>query len=187
MEHPRKKVLKLINVEDYIPLVNKITAKRYKQFSNKYLYEDLFQIGCLGLVTAAKRFNESKETKFLNYAYMWVDGYILRTIRDDRWFLSKNRKERFTTSTPFSLNKFTSEEENKTYLDLVADPENDLQYLELKIAMDKLPILLKQIIQLRYFNDLTQTNISKILGISQVKVSRYERKAIETLRKEMMA
>ena len=40
----------------------------------------------------------------------------------------------------------------------------------------------KTIIKQRYYNDLTQSEISALLGISQVKVSRYEKKGIEKMR-----
>lgn len=176
----------MINIEDYMPLVNKITHKRYEQFKYKYDYEDLFQAGCLGLITAAKKFDESKGTKFLSYAYAWVDGYICNYIRNDRWCLGKNKEERFTAPAPISLDKFINEEKNRTYLDQIAGSKDVFQLTELKILLDKLPDILKKIIQLKYFNDFTQTKISKILGINQVRVSRYERKALGILRKEMM-
>lgn len=40
----------------------------------------------------------------------------------------------------------------------------------------------KTIIKQRYYNDLTQSEIAALLGISQVKVSRYEKKGIEKMR-----
>ena len=44
----------------------------------------------------------------------------------------------------------------------------------------------KKIILMRYFNDKTQSEIAKELGVSQVQVSRLENKILETLRKKLM-
>jgi len=43
----------------------------------------------------------------------------------------------------------------------------------------------KEIILLRYFRGKTQSEIAKIIGVSQVQISRIEKKAIERIRGEM--
>jgi RNA polymerase sporulation-specific sigma factor len=43
----------------------------------------------------------------------------------------------------------------------------------------------KQIIMLRYYKNNTQTQVSRILGISQVQVSRIEKKILETMKKKI--
>lgn len=43
----------------------------------------------------------------------------------------------------------------------------------------------KQIILLRYYNDKTQSDVAKILGISQVQVSRIERKILNKMKIEL--
>ena len=45
--------------------------------------------------------------------------------------------------------------------------------------------LKKKVIALRYYKDLTQQKTADILGISQVKVSRTEKKALEKMREKM--
>jgi RNA polymerase sporulation-specific sigma factor len=180
----------MVNTEAYIPLVHKITHKRYGQFAHKYEYEDLFQVGCIGLMSAAKKFDESRDVKFSTYAYTRIDGYICNFVRDDRWFLAKNGEERIKASAPFSLDKpitnARNEKDSKSYLTQLADLKNPFEYTELKVLLDKLPYLLKKVIQLKYFGGLMQREISLILGIKQVRVSRYEKKALGILREEMM-
>lgn len=44
----------------------------------------------------------------------------------------------------------------------------------------------KQLILLRYYKDKTQTDVAKILGISQVQVSRLEKKILDQMRKELV-
>lgn len=60
--------------------------------------------------------------------------------------------------------------------------EKMLEKVTLKLAVEKLPEKERKTIFLRYFHGMTQENASKILGISQVQVSRIEKKAIEHLR-----
>ena len=43
----------------------------------------------------------------------------------------------------------------------------------------------KEIILLRYFKDKTQSEVGKILGISQVQVSRIEKKILEKMKREL--
>ena len=53
--------------------------------------------------------------------------------------------------------------------------------------IDKLNFRDKQIINLRYFKDKTQSQVAKILGISQVHVSRIEKKILNDFRKVLLA
>ena len=57
--------------------------------------------------------------------------------------------------------------------------------LSLRTALDGLPERERQVIYLRYFKGLTQDKTAKILAVSQVQVSRLERKAIEQLRRRL--
>ena len=57
-----------------------------------------------------------------------------------------------------------------------------VEYVALKEAISTLPEKEKAVILLRFYRGLTQDKSAKILGISQVQVSRLERRAIESLR-----
>lgn len=177
----------MINVEDYIPLVHKLTSKRYEQFKHKYSYDDLFQNACIGLIEAARRFDENKGVKFITFAYQWIDGYLLKSIRDDKWFLS-NRQNRFTASAPVSLDNILITKENGceiTYFDILSTDDDNLDSINLEIAIKNLPKKLKTIIRLRYFADMSQSEVAKLLGMAQSNVSKWERKAIDILRREI--
>ena len=56
----------------------------------------------------------------------------------------------------------------------------------LRAAVAALPERERQVIALRYFRNLTQDKASKVLGVSQVQVSRIERKAMEHLRRKLI-
>lgn len=66
-----------------------------------------------------------------------------------------------------------------------ATEENLLERIALRSAIDALPDQEKQTILLRFYKGLTQQQCAKILGVSQVQVSRLEKRAIEKLRQSM--
>lgn len=67
-------------VEVNLPLVTAIS----KKFLNRgYEYEDIFQIGCMGLMKAINNFDEKYNVKFSTYAVPMIMGEIKRFLRDD--------------------------------------------------------------------------------------------------------
>jgi len=72
---------------------------------------------------------------------------------------------------------------------VLTDTESEERMVEkiaLRQAIDALPQREKTVIQLRYFHCLTQQRVAKVMSISQVQVSRIEKKALALLR-ELMA
>lgn len=68
---------------------------------------------------------------------------------------------------------------------ILADEQSEdrmVEHIALQQAMEKLPQKENTVIKLRYFHGLTQDRVSKVLGVSQVQVSRIEKKAIHALR-----
>ncbi len=63
--------------------------------------------------------------------------------------------------------------------------ERMLERVELRSAIDKLPEREQKVIALRFFHGLTQSDCARILSVSQVQVSRLERRAVEELRQVM--
>ena len=69
--------------------------------------------------------------------------------------------------------------------DVLTDPEAEermLEHIDLTQAIGKLPEREAMVIKLRYFHALTQQRVSVVLGVSQVQVSRIEKKALARLR-----
>ena len=77
----------------------------------------------------------------------------------------------------FSLENILSDTESEEVL---------LERFALRQAVEKLPEREKMVIKLRYFHSLTQDRTAKVLGVSQVQISRIEKKALQILR-EMMS
>ena len=79
-------------------------------------------------------------------------------------------------------------EEGFTLENILTDTESEERLLEkiaLRQAISELPEREKTVIQLRYFHGLTQDRIARVLGVSQVQVSRIEKKAIGILREKI--
>lgn len=110
----------------------------------------------------------------------------------------KTTKEEITLALE-SINPVTSIEENlysdnKTdnainILETLSNNKDEENLITNKITINKMINNLesrdKQIILLRYFKDKTQTEVAKILGISQVQVSRIEKKILTQMKKEL--
>ena len=67
----------------------------------------------------------------------------------------------------------------------VDEEQQNVEIIDLKAAIKDLADRERQIIVLRYFKDMTQQQIAKVLGISQVQVSRIEKKVLTRMRERM--
>lgn len=85
--------------------------------------------------------------------------------------------QRETGDEGFSLENVLTDTESE---------ERMVERIALKQALDRLPEREATVIRLRYYHSLTQERIAKVLQVSQVQVSRIEKKAIERLRELMM-
>lgn len=91
------------------------------------------------------------------------------------------------TSSVESIYRETGEE-GFTLENVLTDTQSEDRMLEkiaLRQAIEELPERERTVIQLRYFHGLTQDRVSKVMGISQVQVSRIEKKAITHLRERI--
>jgi RNA polymerase sporulation-specific sigma factor len=92
------------------------------------------------------------------------------------------------TAATESIQRETGEE-GFSLENILTDTESEERMVEkiaLRQAIDALPDREKTVIKLRYFHCLTQQQVAKVMTVSQVQVSRIEKKAIEKLR-ELMA
>lgn len=80
------------------------------------------------------------------------------------------------------------DEQSRELLDKlpVDDKQEDIiENLQLKTAIDGLPERDRKVIMLRYYRDMTQSEVANMLGVSQVQVSRIENKVMELFRKDL--
>lgn len=192
--------------------------------------EDLFQIGCIGLIKAIDKFDTNFEVQFSTYAVPMITGEIKRFLRDDGMIkVSRTLKENgwkirqasdklghmlgrdamlseIAVATELSLEDVILAMEanieveslyksvyqsdgNEIYLvDKVADRQDTNSYNEiinkhlLNQVMEQLTDMQKKLINMRYYQEKTQTEVAKELGISQVQVSRLEKKLLLKMR-----
>ena len=188
--------------------------------------DDLFQIGCIGLMKSIDKFDLQFTVKFSTYAVPMIIGEIQRFLRDDgmikvsRSIRELNFKIRHASDEFLKVNErmpTTKElaqildvsvddivlaadamrDPNSIYeqlyerdgdsiilLDQVKDERSEMafSYLPLKDVVSRLDLREQMIIYLRYQLDYTQTEIAERLGISQVQVSRLEKKILQHLK-----
>lgn len=215
-------------IENNVGLVRSI-VKRF--LGRGHEAEDLFQIGCIGLIKAVNKFDRSFDVAFSTYAVPMIIGEIKRFIRDDgiikvsRVYKDISYKAVTVRERMLAENKVEpsvgeiaevlgiSPQELSTAMEAVVKPESlytqiDDGNSEGKTLMDKLEskdddqqkienrIMLSQafsgidereklIIYLRYFRQRTQSEIAERLGISQVQVSRIEKKVLLKMREKL--
>jgi len=196
-----------------------------------YELEDLYQIGCIGLMKCIDKFDLSFDVKFSTYAVPMISGEIKRFLRDDGMIkVSRTLKE-----TAYKVKKAREEIVNRTgiepkleeisnlleidmeeivasldanvevesihktiyqndgnaiyLIDKIADVEDEnetlLDHLVVEELMNQLEDTEEKIIKLRYFENKTQTEIAKEIGISQVQVSRMEKKILLKMRQRL--
>ena len=118
-------------------------------------------------------------------------GEIRKFIRDDGIIkVSRSIKELGIKINVESINSkvFDDEKELIETISLGEDEQSKIvDTITILDLIEKLNIRDKQIINLRYFKDKTQSQVAKLLGISQVHVSRIEKKIINDFRKKLLA
>lgn len=218
---------KSLVVEENLGLVWSI-VHRFK--NNHYDKEDLFQIGCIGLMKAINHFDTNYDVQFSTYAVPIILGEIKRYFRDDGCIkVSRSLKElhlRVLKAREVLMNEkgedvgvqeiaqYLGEEVSQVVLameasfyptslsepvyekdgsqiaveDRIEDLKNKhwFEKMALEMEIDKLDEKEKLIISMRYYGDFNQEAVAKRLSISQVQVSRLEKKIIQKLRKNLM-
>ena len=64
---------------DYNGLIYKIISK----YPKRYDYDDLYQVGMIGLIDAYKHYNSDYGTKFSSFAYYYIVGEVNKYIREN--------------------------------------------------------------------------------------------------------
>ncbi len=217
-------------IEENMGLVRHI-VKRF--IGRGYEAEDLFQIGCIGLMKAIDKFDLSFGVRFSTYAVPMIQGELRRFLRDDGMVkISRSIKEqsyqihRAKEKLSYELGREPGIEElaretgigtedivtaleacvpvesiyravgggdnsSQMYLvDQLADAQSRedatagiIDQLLLQQLLGTLDGKQRQLIYLRYFDNKTQNEVAKQFGISQVQVSRMEKRILLKLRR----
>lgn len=189
-------------------------------------YEDLVQIGSIGLLRAARSFDLSHGCMFSTYAVPLIVGEIKRFLRDDglikvsrsvksagmnvmkqkELFLKKQGREPTLSEIAALCDLSTDEvlhaleatgpisslsepvgEDDATLEYFLFDRQDPMENITDRIALYEAIRTLsprrQKIVWLRFFKDMSQSDTGKVLGLTQVKVSREEKAILEELRK----
>lgn len=68
-------------IMEYGCYVNKLASKYFSRYNNK---EDLFQVGCIGLIMAYKKYDPNLGSKFTTYAFNYILGEMYKLVREDK-------------------------------------------------------------------------------------------------------
>ena len=160
----------MINAEDHIGLVYNIVKKFNITFVE---YEDLVGFGMLGLVKAAKRFDETKGFKFSTYAVPMIYWEIRESIRDKSGILgTRYMKENGQYIIPSYIEDFKTEDDdgNKVSFEILKEEdfsERVAEYLDLGKALLYLKPRDKRVIEEFYYKDRSQKDIGNELGLTE--------------------
>ena len=215
--------------EEYIKGNLRLVLSVIQRFSSSSEnVDDLFQIGCIGLIKAIDNFDVSQNVKFSTYAVPMILGEVRRYLRDNnsirvsrslrdtaykaiyaRETLTKKNlreptimeiaeevgisKEEITYAmdaiqSPVSLYEpvYSDGGDPLCVMDQISDKKNReeawVEQLSLSEAMKRLPEQERHIIDMRFFEGKTQTEVAEEVGISQAQVSRLEKNALKAMR-----
>lgn len=196
-------------------------------------FEDLLQIGTIGMIKAVRNFDIERGTSFSTYAVPLIFGEIRRHLRDEgpikvgryykklgsalmseknRIMAEEGREAHIgelatlcgvspeeaamaldAASPILSLSESVYGEDDATELgDTIVDRETSseaerlCERMALGQAIGKMSEEWQKIVMLRYFRNLTQQQTADRLGLTQVKVSREEKKIVAFLRGELL-
>ncbi|BAK99640.1 putative RNA polymerase sigma factor [Oscillibacter valericigenes Sjm18-20] len=203
-----------------------------QKFSNRgENADDLFQVGCVGLIKAIDNFDITQPVRFSTYGVPMIVGEIRRYLRDNSAIrvsrsmrdtayrvlqmrdklIGENQREPSVEQIAKALD--IPREEVVFAMDAITDPvslyepvysdggdalcvmdqvrdkkntdESWVDHIALKEALRRLNDRERRILALRFYEGKTQMEVSAEVGISQAQVSRLEKGAIETIRKNL--
>lgn len=176
----------MIKVEEHLGLVRRTVNLTYRAWHLNYTFEEIESIGCLSLIEAADKFDESLGYQFSTFAIPIIKYGILRSLRDDK-SMFRRRGERLNITSLNTIVKGldTNVELQNTLSDDVNFEEIIINNMLVTKLLDRLNEKERKIVNLYYFDNLSQVQISEIMNISQVHISRILKRSIIKMRREL--
>ena len=220
-----KDTLVMANLKLILSIIQKVNSKNIDP-------DDLFQVGCIGLIKALNNFDPALNVQFSTYGVVMILGEIKRYIRDssavrvsrgtkDLAYKALNFKEeyikendaeptideiaRHLNTTRYKISSaleaispavslyepaFSDESDGVYLLDQVTGENFEEAFSSKTVVQQVLHNLEKRekrIMNLRYIQGKTQTQVASIIGISQAQVSRIEKHVLSSVKKRLNA
>ena len=214
--------------EEFIRGNLRLVLSVIQRFNNRgEMVDDLFQVGCIGLIKAIDNFDVTQEVQFSTYAVPVILGEIKKLFRDGGTVkVSRSLKElslkinaererclkrtgqepgvtelaETLGTTPeqialairaalptLSLTPVDDEDGLREFDVPVESPEEALSdRIGLAEVMDRLDSGDRQLIRLRFFAGRTQSETARVLGTTQVQISRRERRILKWMREQLL-
>ena len=157
-----------------------------KYYGRGYDLEDLFQIGSIGFIKAVKRFRPEYGFKLSTFAVPYIAGEIKKFIRDDGMIkVSRSMKKDLKINIESINEIFTDNGKEERVERMISKCDEQSRIIDKIVVddlVDKLSFRDRTIIRLRYFKEKTQEQVAKVLGISQVQVSRIEKRILQNMK-----
>ncbi len=210
----------------HLPLVEHC-ARRFRNRGEPF--EDLVQVGTIGLIKSVDRFDSDRGVEFSTYATPTIIGEIKRYFRDKGWAIRVPRRlqelrmqigaasaevtqslgrsptprelaeaigcsveeivegiESSNAYSTLSLDASDDAEDSGGILNALGVDDEGLEHVEIresiKPLLDRLDPREKKILLLRFFKNMTQSQIAEEIGVSQMHVSRLLTRTLEQLR-----
>ncbi|MFA6573925.1 MAG: RNA polymerase sigma factor SigF [Nocardioides sp.] len=211
----------------HLPLVEHC-ARRFRNRGEPF--EDLVQVGTIGLIKSIDRFDTDRGVEFSTYATPTIIGEIKRYFRDKGWAIRVPRRlqelrmqigaasaeltqslgrsptprelaetigctveeivEGIESSNAYSTLSLDASDDSDdsaaSMLDAIGIDDEGLEHVEIresiKPLLDKLDAREKKILLLRFFKNMTQSQIAEEIGVSQMHVSRLLTRTLDQLR-----
>ena len=218
-----KDILVMSNLKLILSIIQKINIKNADP-------DDLFQVGCIGLIKALDNFDPDMNVQFSTYGVVMILGEIKRFIRDNNAVkISRNTKDIANKAMAYKemfgreKGREPTTDEIAHYLGIsqytlknalesmivplslyepVYNDENDSLCLADQISIDTFEDLFisktiikevlhnlqkreKYILNLRFLQGKTQSQVADMVGISQAQVSRIEKMVLTTVKKQL--
>jgi RNA polymerase sigma-B factor len=172
-------------IGQYLPLVKRL-ARQHSGRGEQL--EDLVQVGSIGLIKAIDRFQLDRGVDLASFAIPTINGEIKRHLRDRAWPIRIPRRlQELDPSLRVRTTELVDGQSGEFEGESLVEPGYELG--EARVSLSRSFHVLdereRRLIRLAFFDGLSQSQIAREVGISQIHVSRLTRRALAKLRSEL--
>lgn len=172
-------------IRQYLPLVRRL-ARQHAGHGEQF--EDLVQVGSIGLIKAIDRFQIDRGVDLASFAIPTINGEIKQHLRDKAWPIRIPRRlQELDPSLRARATELVDGQGGEFEGESLVEPGYELGEARVSLASSfrVLDERERRLLRLAFFDGLSQWQIGREVGISQIHVSRLIRRALAKLRAEL--